>query len=190
MLNELKGLLDVLDSSHHGSFGGGGLFDFDPEDYYQPPPTRPPRPARPTQPPFMKPPRPQHHDEDRFDRPGHTTVIYRPKPTTYPWRPPATKPPRPNRPSSSLHGSHHNHRPQLSQDPPNKVDSYPAFYPENNEVDSSFNTASKFNFSLHDIDCFGKLFLLILIIHHGFNWISKKLKNAPLCIALSSRFPH
>ena len=164
MLNELK--VDVLDSSHHGSFGGG-LFDFDPEDYYQPPPTRPPRPARPTQPPFMKPPRPDYHDEDRFDRPGHTTVIHRPKPTTYPWRPPATKPPRPNRPSSSLHGSHHNHRPQVSQDPPNKVDFYPDRpefypdnhypYPENNEVDSSLNTASKFTFSHNDIDCFGKI---------------------------------
>jgi len=78
-------------------------------------------------------------------------VIHRPKPTTYPWRPPATKPPRPNRPSSSLHGSHHNHRPQVSQDPPNKVDFYPDRpefypdnhypYPENNEVDSSLNTA-------------------------------------------------
>ena len=138
---KLNIFFDFPATSHHSSFGGG-LFDFDPEDYYQPPPTRPPRPARPTQPPFVKPPRPGHQDEDRFDRPGHSTVIYRPKPTNYPYRPPATNRPY-NPPSNSHHGSHHNYHPQLAQDPPNKVDFYPGYHPEQNEVDGSLNTASK-----------------------------------------------
>ena len=147
-----------------------------------PPPTRPPRPNRPTQRPFVKPPRPLYHDEDDYDH--HTTVIYRPRPTNYPpYRPPPTKPPRPTHPyrPSSLGGSHHDHHPQVfQQDPPNKVDFYPV-YPEDNEVEPTpLNTASNITFPTnHDRDCFGKY--LLVNSHHTsrVNWISNEFKNGP-----------
>ena len=131
-------------NSHHNSFGGG-LFDFDPEDYYHPPPTRPPRPDRPPRRKFQKPPRPSHGDfdfvEDEYESnpPSHTTtVIYRPKPTHYPPRPPPVKPvhQRPQEPQT-IH-----QRPPPLQEP---QDFYPPYRPpvEENEVDGSLNTASR-----------------------------------------------
>ena len=103
----------------HASFGGG-LFDFDPEDYAYAAPTRPPRPARPTRATFHRPGRPSHAQSGHAPAPAPgpgTSVVYRPRPTHYPPRPP-----EPPYPSHGGHNSHHtgHHRPP--PDPPNKVE--------------------------------------------------------------------
>ena len=92
----------------HSSSSLGGLFDFDPEDYYKP--TRPPRPPRPNRATFHRPPHPaeesgagQHHHYPSH----HYPVTPRPAVQHYP---PHTSRPHPT--------------PQ-----PDKVDFYPGYHP-------------------------------------------------------------
>lgn len=82
------------------SNGLDSLFDFDPEDYFQP--TRPPRPHRPTRTPFYRPQRPVN--EDRYGTTPQTTTR-------------ATR--RPNRPTRPQFD---HHRPE-----PENIDFYPSY---------------------------------------------------------------
>jgi len=137
----------VVDQSHLGSQHAianatqssnsiGGLFDFNPEDYYRP--TRPPRPQRPTRATFYRPPHPTHEEPDT-PRP---TSSYDPRPPPRPTRPPPTRPP-PTKP-------HYTHKPVHESRPhqfdhhrpiPDKVDFYPGYHPEQNEIENHLSSA-------------------------------------------------
>lgn len=109
----------------------GGLFDFNPEDYYRP--TRPPRPQRPTRATFYRPPHPTHEEPDT-PRP---TIGYNPRPPPRPTRPPPTKPQFIQKPvQQSRPPQFDHHRP-----PPDKVDFYPGYHPEQNEIESHLSSA-------------------------------------------------
>jgi len=112
----------------------GGLFDFNPEDYYRP--TRPPRPQRPTRATFYRPPHPTH-EEPHTPRP---TVSYNPRPPPRPTqqpRPPPTKPHFSHRPvHESKPPQFDHHRPI-----PDKVDFYPGYHPEQNEIENHLSSA-------------------------------------------------
>jgi len=109
----------------------GGLFDFNPEDYYRP--TRPPRPQRPTRATFYRPIHPTHL-QPVTPRP----TIHRPPPRpTKPSRPPPTKPHFTHRPvHESKPPQFDHHRPI-----PDKADFYPGYHPEQNEIENHLSSA-------------------------------------------------
>lgn len=111
------------------SNGLNSLFDFDPEDYFQP--TRPPRPHRPTRTPFYRPPRPTN--EDRYDIPS----------------PPPTTPTRPNRPTRPQFD---HHRPDV----PDDINFYPqsshnSHYNPHNTIDFNHLEQNYNNYSHHNV---------------------------------------
>jgi len=114
----------------------GGLFDFNPEDYYRP--TRPPRPQRPTRATFYRPPHPTQEEPDT-PRP---TSGYNPRPPPRPERPPPTRPP-PTKPHFSHKPVHESRPPQFDhhRPTPDKVDFYPTYHPGENEIESHLSSA-------------------------------------------------
>jgi len=112
----------------------GGLFDFNPEDYYRP--TRPPRPQRPTRATFYRPPHPTEEDSDET----HPTNGYDPRP---PHRPPKPTRPPPTKPHFTHKPVHESRPPQFDhhRPTPDKLDFYPGYHPEQNEIESHLSSA-------------------------------------------------